>query len=112
MIYLSNLGQHPHLPREVLELPRGVAHRIDNREKKRYPYFLASLKKVRRFQIFFPPRYCSAGGFFIFLRIASFVVDSRTFIEMNQIIGVSFHFSRWRLCPLARIFYICRVLLF
>lgn len=31
---------------------------------------------------------------------------------MNQIIGVSFHFSRWRLCSLARIFYICPVLLF
>ena len=31
---------------------------------------------------------------------------------MNQIIGVSFHFSRWRLCLLARIFYICPVLLF
>ena len=31
---------------------------------------------------------------------------------MNQIIGVSFHFSRWRLCLLARIFYICGVLLF
>ena len=57
-------------------------------------------------------RYCSAGGFFLFLRISFFVVDSRTFIEMNQIIGVSFHFSRWRLCLLARIFYICRVLLF
>ena len=31
---------------------------------------------------------------------------------MNQIIGVSFHFSRWRLGLLARIFYICPVLLF
>ena len=31
---------------------------------------------------------------------------------MNQIFGVSFHFSRWRLCLLPRIFYICHVLLF
>ena len=46
------------------------------------------------------------------MRISFFVVDSRTFIEMNQIIGVSFHFSRWRLGPLARFHYICPVLLF